>query len=64
MLCGLSAGLTMSDMRPMRVTDVGNIVAESSAMRAEAMEEAGEDAPQRDTVRDATDNDIRWLMSL
>jgi hypothetical protein len=63
MLCGLSAGLSMSDMRPMRVTDVANIVAESSAMRAEAAEDAANGVEQ-DTVRDATDEDIRWLMSL
>lgn len=63
MLCGLSAGLAISDMRPMRVTDVANIVAESSAMKAEAMQGA-EESSQGDTVRDATDNDIRWLMSL
>ena len=63
MLCGLSAGLSMSDMRPMRVTDVATIVAESSAMRAEAAEDAANGVEQ-DTVRDATDEDIRWLMSL
>lgn len=63
MLCGLSAGLAISDMRPMRVTDVANIVAESAAMRAEAAEDA-ENGSSQDTVRDATDDDIRWLMSL
>lgn len=55
MLCGLSAGLTLGDMRAMRMTDVANIVAESAAMRPE---------PEKEQVRDATQADIDWLKSI
>lgn len=50
MVCGLSIGLSLRDMREMRTTDVANIVGESGAMR-----------PDPDAVRDATQEDIDKL---
>ncbi len=55
MLCGLSAGLDLASMRSMRMTDVANIVSESTLMRGESSE---------DSVREATQSDIDWLKSL
>ena len=56
MLCGLSSGLDLPTMRSMRMTDVANIVGESTAMRAES-EEA-------DEVKEADQSDIDWLKGL
>ena len=58
MICGLSQGLAMDDMRKMRMCDVANIVNEASAMRREAAKD------DESEVRDATDEDIEWLKSL
>lgn len=59
MLCGLAAGLAMSDMRSMRVCDVANIVAEYAAMN-----ETDEEGEERDVVRDATPADFAMLKGL
>lgn len=59
MLCGLSAGLSMSDMRSMRVCDVANIVAEYAAMN-----EIDEEGDEADSVRDATPADFAMLKGL
>lgn len=56
MLCGLSLGLSMSEMRSMRVCDVENIVAEHAAMS-----QVEEDGESGDVVRDATPADFAWL---
>lgn len=56
MLCGLSLGLSMSEMRSMRVCDVENIVAEHAAMS-----QVDEDDESGDVVRDATPADFAWL---
>lgn len=56
MLCGLSLGLSMSEMRSMRVCDVENIVAEHAAMS-----QVDEDSESGDVVRDATPADFAWL---
>lgn len=56
MLCGLSSGLDLPTMRAMRMTDVANIVAESTALRSESEEE--------DDVREASQEDIEWLKSM
>lgn len=60
MLCGLAAGLSMSDMRSMRVCDVSNIVAEDAAMRT-TDEDEGE---EKRVVRDATPADFAMLKRL
>lgn len=62
MLCGLSAGLSMAEMRVMRVTDVANIVGESTAMQKEANKT--EETGTEDEIRDATQADIEWLKTL
>ncbi len=59
MLCGLAAGLSMSDMRAMRVCDVENVVAEWAAMR-----DADGDDDGGDVVRDATPADFAMLKGL
>lgn len=58
MLCGLSIGLSIDDMRSMRVCDLENIVAESAAMN-----EADDDG-DGDVVRDATPADFAMLKGL
>lgn len=61
MLCGLSAGLSLAEMRSMRTVDVANIVAEYAAMRPQPTDT---DEEEEVTVRDATDEDIDWFMRL
>lgn len=58
MLCGLSIGLSIDDMRSMRVCDLENIVAESAAMNET---DGGGDG---DVVRDATPADFAMLKGL
>lgn len=59
MLCGLAAGLSMTDMRSMRVCDVENIVAEHADMHY-----VPEEQEERDVVRDATPADFAMLKGL
>lgn len=51
MLCGLSAGLDLPTMRSMRMTDVANIVSESTALRTESEQETVKEADQSDIDR-------------
>lgn len=55
MLCGLDAGLTRSDMREMKYTEVVQVIWEWEDMH---------DTGDRPNVRDATQDDIDWLKSL
>ena len=58
MLCGLSIGLSIDDMRSMRVCDLENIVAESAAMNET------DDGGDGDVVRDAAPADFAMLKGL
>lgn len=59
MLCGLSMGLSMADMRAMRVCDLENVVAESVAMG-----QSDDSGGSGDVVRDATPADFAMLKGL
>lgn len=58
MLCGLSIGLSVDDMRAMRVCDLENVVAESVAMGQ------SDDSGDAGGVRDATPADFAMLKGL
>lgn len=58
MLCGLSIGLSVADMRAMRVCDLENVVAESVAMGQ------SDDSGDASGVRDATPADFAMLKGL
>lgn len=57
-LNGLAAGLSMSDIRHMKYTHLLHILYEWEDMHPD------KDDDGEDTIRDATGEDVRWLMSL